>query len=137
MVPLGLLGVEHILKIVLAVVLGSIVGIERRSEHKPAGFRTYSLVCLGATLVSIVSIEYFGVDPARVAAGIITGIGFLGAGAIIADRGTVHGLTTAAGLWVIAAVGLAIGAGAYLLSTVVSTVVLGILAFGRLQKNKG
>ncbi len=134
MVNLGIVSVEQILKITLAVLLGSIIGLERKSEGKPAGLRTYALVCMGATLISIISVDYFGGDPARIAAGIITGIGFLGAGAIIAEPGSVHGLTTAAGLWVMAAVGLTIGAGGYLLATIVATVVLIVLAVGRLKK---
>ncbi|MBW2983533.1 MgtC/SapB family protein [Candidatus Woesearchaeota archaeon] len=133
-IPYFSIELEQIIKILLAVVLGSIIGIERKSEQKPAGLRTYVLVCLGATLISIISIEYFGGDPARIAAGIVTGIGFLGAGAIIAERGTVHGLTTAASLWVMAAVGLGIGLGAYLLATVVTIAVLAILALGRIKK---
>ncbi|MBW2980690.1 MgtC/SapB family protein [Candidatus Woesearchaeota archaeon] len=132
----GFLGVElqHIIKIILALILGSIIGLERKTGHKPAGLRTHALVCLGATLISIISIDYFGGDPARIAAGVVTGIGFLGAGAIIASRGNVRGLTTAASLWVMAAVGLGIGAGAYTLSAIVTLVVLGVLIFGRMKK---
>lgn len=129
-----IVSVEQIIKIALAVILGSIIGLERKSEQKPAGLRTYVLVCMGSTLVSIMSVEYFGGDPARIAAGIVTGIGFLGAGAIIAERGTVHGLTTAASLWVMAAVGLSIGLGAYLLATIVTIIVLAVLALGRIKK---
>ena len=125
---------EHIIKIVLALILGSIIGLERKTGHKPAGLRTHALVCLGATLISIISIDYFGGDPARIASGVVTGIGFLGAGAIIAARGKVHGLTTAASLWVIAAVGLGIGSGAYLLATIVTLVVLGILVLGKVER---
>lgn len=129
-----ILNVEEIIKIALAVILGSIIGLERKSGGKPAGLRTYALVCLGSTLVSIISIDYFGGDPARIASGVITGIGFLGAGAIIGTRGTVHGLTTAASLWGIAAVGLGVGAGAYLLSTIVTIVMLIVLVLGRSEK---
>lgn len=134
MVAPGLVSLEEIIKISLALILGSIIGLERKTGHKPAGLRTHALVCLGATLISIISINYFPADYARIAAGIVTGIGFLGAGAIIAERGTVHGLTTAASLWVISAVGLAIGAGAYLLATIVTLVVLGVLILGRIKE---
>lgn len=128
------IGVEQIAKILLALILGSVIGLERKRGHKPAGLRTHALVCLGATLISIISMDYFGGDPARIAAGVVTGIGFLGAGAIIAERGNVRGLTTAASLWVIAAVGLAVGAGAYILATIVTLVVLGVLVYGRFEK---
>lgn len=124
---------EQIVKIVLALVLGCIIGLERKKEHKPAGIRTHALVCMGATLISIISVDFFGGDPARIAAGVVTGIGFLGAGAIIANRGTVKGLTTAASLWVMAAVGLGIGAGAYMLSILVSLIVFATLFIGKLK----
>ncbi len=134
MVIPGLVGIDQLIKIFLALILGVIIGLERQSEQKPAGLRTYALVCVGATLITIISTEYFAADMARIAAGIITGIGFLGAGAIIAGQDTVHGLTTAAGLWVMAAVGLAVGVGAYLLGTIVTTIVLLILIFGKMEK---
>jgi putative Mg2+ transporter-C (MgtC) family protein len=130
----SLVSFEQLIKIGLAIILGAIVGAERKKERKPAGLRTYMLVCLGSTLISIVSIDFFGGDTARIAAGVVTGIGFLGAGAIIASGGAVRGLTTAAGLWVIAAVGLAIGAGAYLLATIVATVMLLILMIGQIDR---
>ena len=126
-----ILSLEHIIKIVLAVILGSVIGVQRKSEGKPAGLRTYAIVCLGATLISIISSEYFAGDPTRIAAGVITGVGFLGGGAIIAAGGKVHGLTTAAGLWVMAAVGLTIGAGGYMLATVVTVIVMLVLTMGK------
>ena len=117
-------------RLLLAAILGSTVGIEREKLHKPAGLRTYMLVCLGSCLVTVISVS-FDMDPARIAAGIITGIGFLGAGAIIAQGTNVKGLTTAASLWAIAAVGLSVGIGKYLLA-IVTTVLIYIIL--RLKK---
>ncbi len=114
---------DIVLRIILATVLSSIVGIERELHHKPAGLRTNVMVGLGSclfTLVSIRAADVFptltAIDPTRIAAQIVTGIGFLGAGTILfeKDRSSVIGLTTAATLWVVAAVGTAIGMGLYL-----------------------
>ena len=111
-IPLEL-DVQMFLRLLIAVVLGALVGYERERAGKPAGVRTHGMVSLGAALFAVVSIHGFGgtSDPARVAAQIVTGIGFLGAGAILHQRSNVHGLTTAASLWVTAAVGLAVGVG--------------------------
>jgi putative Mg2+ transporter-C (MgtC) family protein len=119
---------EGLLRLVLAAVAGGLVGLEREVRGRQAGFRTNMLVCLGSALVMIVSTRFAShawghspnvnitVDPARIAYGVMTGVGFLGAGTIIQHRGTIRGLTTAAGLWCVAAVGLSIGFGMYLLS---------------------
>uniref|UniRef100_UPI004057CAD5 MgtC/SapB family protein n=1 Tax=Acetatifactor sp. TaxID=1872090 RepID=UPI004057CAD5 len=116
------LGIKEILdiviKLVLALICGGILGIERERKKRPAGFRTYMLVCLGATLVMMTNqyiYEYYNTgDPARMASQVISGIGFLGAGTIIVTgHNRVKGLTTAAGLWAAACVGLAIGIGYY------------------------
>ena len=113
---------DIVLRIILATVLSSIVGIEREFHHKPAGLRTNVMVGLGSCLFTLVSIraadifpDLKAIDPTRIAAQIVTGIGFLGAGTILfeKDRSTVVGLTTAATLWVVAAVGTAIGMGLY------------------------
>jgi putative Mg2+ transporter-C (MgtC) family protein len=110
------------IKLALAIVCGAAIGIERELHDKPAGLRTNMLICLGSALITMVSIhvaltyaerQVNIADPARIAAQIVSGIGFLGAGAIIQARGAVHGLTTAATMWVLAGVGLAIGSGAY------------------------
>lgn len=104
------------LKVFLAVVLGGAIGIEREFSDKPAGFRTNILVCLGATLFTIISMKITGgtvKDPGRIAAQIVTGIGFLGAGAIIREGGGIVGLTTAATIWVVSAIGVSIGSGNY------------------------
>jgi putative Mg2+ transporter-C (MgtC) family protein len=105
-----------LVRIFIAGFCGAFVGMERQQEHKPAGTRTLSLVSMGAALFMIISLrlsEQMMVDVTRIPAQIVTGIGFLGAGAIIRERGTVKGLTTAAGVWIVAAIGMAVGAGMY------------------------
>ena len=122
--------VEMILRLLLAAALGAIIGYQREKVGKSAGLRTHTLICVGAALFTIGSLYGFGAaaDPARVAAGIVAGIGFLGAGAIIRrGEGVVEGLTTAATIWAVAAVGLAAGAGLYLVSAVTTVVILIIL----------
>jgi len=112
--------VEDIMKILLAIIIGGLIGMERENVHRPAGFRTHILVCLGATLVMMTA-EYINTiyyngktgDIARLGAQVISGIGFLGAGTIIKDGSTVKGLTTAATLWSVSCIGLAIGIGYY------------------------
>ena len=118
-----------ILRLLLAAALGAIIGYQRERAGKPAGLRTHTLICLGAALFTIASIYGFGgVNPAQVAAGIVAGIGFLGAGAILHRQGgIVIGLTTATTMWAVAAIGLTAGAGLYLLSAVTTVVVLIIL----------
>lgn len=118
---------ELILRLVLAGVLGGLIGIERDLRGKAAGTRTYLLVALGSALMMIVSRHAFaaeGGDPGRVAAQIVSGIGFIGAGAIMFDRHAVHGLTTAAGIWVVAGIGMAAAAGMYTLSVVATLLTL-------------
>lgn len=104
--------------LVLSVVLGGLVGLERQLHRRVAGLRTHILVSLGSCLIMLTSLYVFdiykdkiGLDPARIAAGVITGIGFLGAGTIIREREGIRGLTTAASLWVVAGIGLAVGCG--------------------------
>lgn len=116
--------VNAIAKLLLSLLLGSVIGLERRQKGQIAGMRTFSLISMGATLAMLVSIyipqEYLGLkngDPGRIAAQVISGIGFLGAGTIIQMKGAVRGLTTAAGIWMVACVGLAVGAGMYLVGT--------------------
>ena len=125
---------ELVLRVLLAVALGSIIGFQRGKAEKPAGMRDLVLICAGAALFTVVSIYGFGaVDQARVAAGIVTGIGFLGAGAIIrrGEGGVVKGLTTAATIWVTAGIGLTAGAGMYILATVTTFLVLVVLLLPR------
>jgi putative Mg2+ transporter-C (MgtC) family protein len=122
---------EFGLRVLLALLLGGVIGFERERQHRPAGLRTFMLVSVGSCIFSILSIHGFvGGDPARVAAQIVSGIGFLGAGEIIRNGETVQGLTSAAGIWAVAAIGMAAGTGLYLLAVlgaVAIIVVLGLL----------
>jgi putative Mg2+ transporter-C (MgtC) family protein len=133
---------EAMLRLVFALVAGGLVGLEREVRGRQAGFRTNVLVCLGSAIVMIVSIHFakapwtpqaginINVDPARIAYGVMTGIGFLGAGTIVHNKGSVRGLTTAAGMWCVAAIGLAVGFGMYmvaLFATVLVVIVLWVL----------
>ncbi len=118
---------EMVLRILMAAALGAIIGYQRERAGKSAGLRTVVLVCVGAALFTMASTYGFGAaaDPARVAAGIVIGIGFLGAGAIMRrEGGHTEGLTTAATIWTMAAIGLATGAGLYLISAVTTVVIL-------------
>ncbi|MCD6495935.1 MAG: MgtC/SapB family protein [Candidatus Aenigmarchaeota archaeon] len=126
-----------ILKLVIALGLGALVGLEREIHKKPAGLRTHMLVSMGACLFTIVSIDQFAIDPARVASGIVTGIGFLGAGTIIGSNMRVRGLTTAATLWVTAAVGLSVGAGLYIPAIMASVLVFLVLQMWRIEMDIG
>lgn len=126
--------VSSIFKLCLSLILGSIVGFERKRKGQTAGVRTFALISMGATLAMLLSIyvpqEYMGLkngDPGRIAAQVITGIGFLGAGAIIQMKGSVRGLTTAAGIWMVAAIGMSVGVGLYALSIVATALILFIL----------
>jgi putative Mg2+ transporter-C (MgtC) family protein len=105
---------------ILAVVLGAAVGAEREISGKPAGLRTNILICLGAAVFTIISKHLVapGDSISRIAAQVVTGVGFLGAGAIIQDRGGVHGLTTAATIWLVASIGMACGARLYALAAI-------------------
>jgi putative Mg2+ transporter-C (MgtC) family protein len=117
-------------KLLAAVAAGALIGLERETHDKPAGFRTNILICLGAALFTVVSVRMADggtVDRTRIAAQIVTGVGFLGAGAIIQFRGNVIGLTTAATIWVVASVGMAFGAGAYFLGTIGTLLATGVL----------
>jgi putative Mg2+ transporter-C (MgtC) family protein len=121
---------ESIVRLLLAMVLGGVVGVERESVDKPAGFRTHILVSVGAALFALVSRDGFfgtGADPARVASNIVVGIGFLGAGTIWRTGVSVQGLTTAASLWSVAAVGTATGIGYYHGAGGATAIVVGVL----------
>ena len=134
--------IDFILRILIACLLGGVIGLEREYREKAVGFRTHFLVSLGSALFMIISAYGFeGVlsedfqspirlDVSRIAAQVVTGIGFIGAGTIIFQKNTVRGLTTAAGVWVTAAIGMACGGGMYLLATVSTVMVLvGLEAF--------
>jgi putative Mg2+ transporter-C (MgtC) family protein len=122
---------ELALRLTVGLVLGAIIGFERELHRQPAGFRTHSLVALGASLFTIISGFGFGgagSDPGRIAAQIVSGIGFIGAGTILQYRGHVRGLTTAASLWSVAAIGMAAGVGMYALAVLGTVLILIVLA---------
>jgi putative Mg2+ transporter-C (MgtC) family protein len=126
-----------VLSIILAVVLGAAIGLEREIRGKAAGLRTNVLICLGAAVFTIISERMAGDKDSitRIAAQIVTGVGFLGAGAVIQDRGGIHGLTTAATIWLVASVGMACGARLYLLA-VISTFIAMVVLVGLIQVEK-
>jgi putative Mg2+ transporter-C (MgtC) family protein len=123
--------IDIILKILLAAMLGGIIGLERELSHKEAGLRTNIMIAIGSTLITILSFKIAALsktaDPARLTAQIVSGIGFLGAGAIIQARFAVHGLTTAATIWTVAAIGIAVGSGFYLIAFLVAVFVVIVL----------
>ncbi len=125
------------LKLILAVALGGLIGFERESSQKPAGFRTNILICLGSTMMMVFSQlllqgkEASGGDMTRIAAGVITGIGFIGAGTIIQAKGSVIGLTSAATLWAVAGLGLVIGGGYYIVALIFTGIIILTLAIFR------
>jgi putative Mg2+ transporter-C (MgtC) family protein len=114
-----------VIRLVIAAFLGAVIGYERARAKKPAGIRTHLLVCMGAALFTVISIYGFGEngDPSRVAAGVVVGIGFLGAGTILRQEKGVAGLTTAATIWAVAAIGVAMGAGLYVVGAVAAGLV--------------
>lgn len=127
---------EMIIRLILAVILGGIVGIEREITHRPAGLRTHMLVSLGAALFAVTAVLNFASsDIARVVANIVVGIGFIGGGAIVASKGKVHGVTTAASLWIVAAIGFSVGMGSYTIATASTIIVFLILQLKRFEKN--
>ena len=126
---------SSVYKLLLSMILGCLVGYQRKKRGQTAGVRTFSLIAMGATLAMILSIyvpqEYLGLkngDPGRIAAQVVTGIGFLGAGAIIQMKGSVRGLTTAAGIWMVATIGMAVGVGMYWISLIATLMILFVLA---------
>lgn len=128
---------EIVFRLVLAVILSGIIGFEREIHGRPAGLRTHILVCVGSALVMLISIDGFGNqgDPARLAAQVVSGIGFLGAGAILRDGGDIKGITTAATLWIVGMVGLACGNGYYIGAVVVTLIcVISILILRPLER---
>jgi len=129
---------NDLLSIILAIVLGAVIGMEREISGKAAGLRTNVLICLGAAVFTIISRQMVAGtngSVARIAAQIVTGVGFLGAGAIIQDRGGVHGLTTAATIWLVSSIGMACGAGFYGLAIVAAlTAILVLIGLGKLVR---
>lgn len=125
---------EIIMRIIVALIFGGVIGLERQYHDKPAGFATNTLICVGSAvfaLLSILSAYYLGGDPARIAAQIVAGVGFLGAGSILRDGNKISGLTTAAGIWLVAAVGMAVGYGQYFIGAVATASVLILQIFVR------
>jgi putative Mg2+ transporter-C (MgtC) family protein len=118
-----------VIRLAISIVVGGLIGLERELEHKPAGLRTIILVCLGSTIFMLIGLELglASSEMGRIVAGVVTGIGFLGAGAIIRARGEVYGLTTAATIWLASGLGLAIGIGYYILAIIASAFVLVVL----------
>jgi putative Mg2+ transporter-C (MgtC) family protein len=117
-------------RMTLGLVLGAVIGLERELHRQPAGFRTHSLVAVGAAIFTIISAYGFvgsAVDPTRIAAQIVSGIGFIGAGTILQHRGNIRGLTTAASLWSVAAIGMAAGAGMVTIAVVGTVMILVVL----------
>lgn len=129
-------------RLLLATILGGIIGFERESRGRAAGFRTHILVCLGSALIMMISIYIFelykgtvGIDPGRIAAQVVTGIGFLGAGTILRSGATVKGLTTAASLWAVAGIGLAVGCGFYFASLATTILVfVTLVIFSKMEE---
>jgi putative Mg2+ transporter-C (MgtC) family protein len=138
--PFTWFDIELIIRIFISVGLGAIVGFEREITRKPAGLRTHIFVCMGACLFTISSFYVLpegstgSFDSARIAAGIVAGISFIGAGSIIASRGDIRGITTASSLWVMAAIGLMIGLGNYILPIIATIIAFFLLHFGRIEK---
>lgn len=135
--------IENFMRLLIATGLGALIGWEREYNGKEAGFKTYTLVCLGSALMMIISADMFllykglvAVDPSRIAGQVVTGIGFLGAGAIIRDQQGVRGLTTAAGIWSVCGIGLACGIGLFKPAIVTTLLVLIVLVlFQKLEQD--
>lgn len=129
---------DAIIRLLIAAIVGGAIGYEREHAGKAAGLRTLVLVCIGAALFTVASIYGFGEggDPARIAAGVVVGVGFLGAGTILhGEGGIVAGLTTAATIWTVAAIGLALGSGLYLIGVVTAIIILVALRFPRAPRH--
>lgn len=128
---------ELMLQLALATLLGGVIGLERELGGKPAGLRTNTLICMGAVLYTSLSLDVAGsqADPGRIAAQIVTGVGFIGAGTILHARGAVVGLTSAATIWVVAAIGVALGSGHYREAMGTTLLVVAVLqGLGRLER---
>ena len=132
------LQLELTVRLIVALLLGGAIGWERELQRMPAGFRTHALVSLGSAIFTVISAYAFtgpGSDPTRIAAQIVSGIGFLGGGAILHYGGTVRGLTTAASLWSVAAVGMAAGAGLFVVAGISAVlVIIGLELFQRVER---
>ncbi len=134
---------QVVFRLILATILSGLIGLERETHGRAAGLRTHILVCVGSTLIMLTSMYIFdiykgviSIDPFRIAAQVISGIGFLGAGAIIRFRASVKGLTTAATLWAAAGIGLAVGCGFYIGAYAVTALALIVLILFRLVERR-
>jgi putative Mg2+ transporter-C (MgtC) family protein len=125
-----------LLQVIVAALLGAAIGLEREISAQPAGLRTHMLVCLGSALFTLVGADAVHTDPTRIAAQVVTGIGFLGAGAILRSGPRVHGLTTAASLWVTAAIGLAVGMRQWYAAAFTTGIALVVLMLVRLFERR-
>jgi putative Mg2+ transporter-C (MgtC) family protein len=133
--------IQMIIRLLYAAFLGSVIGMERQAHEKAAGFRTHILVCVGSCVIMLTSMHmadiYQGIanaDPGRIAAQVVSGVGFLGAGTIISSNVSVSGLTTAASLWAVAGIGLAVGSGLFLVSGFTAVlIVLSLLVLNKIQ----
>ena len=123
----GALRADLLLQLVLATVLGGLIGLERELKGKPAGLRTNILICIGAATFSHLSVSLGHGDPGRIAAQVLTGVGFIGAGTILHTRGSVTGLTSAATIWVVSAMGMALGMGLYYEAVSTTVLVMAVL----------
>ncbi len=132
---------QIIFRLILSTILSGIIGLERESIRRPAGFRTHILVCVGSTLATLVGLYVFecikyeaAIDPLRLSAQVISGIGFLGAGTIIKEGSSVKGLTTAASLWAVASIGIAVGSGFYIGSIITTIIIfIALIVFTKLE----
>ncbi len=124
---------EIIIRLLIAIALGAVVGFERSLKRRPAGIRTHMLVSLGAAIFTTVGLA-LEPNTSRIAEAIVAGIGFLGAGAIIAQGGQLRGITSAATLWAVAALGLVVGIGDYLLAVVITILIFGTLQTSRIKR---
>src|ERR1700690_3052561 len=134
---MGFVLTSTLARLILAAILGGIIGLERQLRHRPAGLRTHIFICFGAAMFTVLSRQLAGVesDSARIAAQIIPGIGFIGAGSILHARASVTGLTTAATLFVVAAVGMAAGGGLYLTACFATVIILvALVLLGRMER---
>lgn len=125
---------ELVLRLMISAALGALVGLERELTHRPAGLRTHMLVSIGACLFTIVIFSSVESNQGPALAGILTGIGFIGAGSIIATHAHVQGITTAASLWVVAAIGFTTGTGNYILALMAAILVFIVLQLRRVEK---
>ncbi len=124
---------EKIIRLLLALALGGIIGLERQTKKRPAGLRTHMLVCLGSAIFTVTGLS-LEPNTSRIAEAIVSGIGFLGAGAIIAQGGTVRGITSAATLWAVAGLGLVVGVGEYVIALIITAMIVGTLLIDRIKR---